>query len=60
MNSHETYEMHDEDMRTTIHDNDDEYMRTKWYRVAKTRRMSYLYRSFSAKELYNQGLFCEN
>ena len=29
------------------------------YRVAKTHRMPYLYRSFSAKEPYNQWLFCE-
>ena len=28
------------------------------YRVAKTHRMPYLCRSFSAKELYNQWLFC--
>jgi len=31
----------------------------KWYRVAKTHRMPYLYRSFSAKEPYNQWLICE-
>ena len=30
-----------------------------WYRVAKTHRMPYLSRSFSAKEPYNQWLFCE-
>ena len=29
------------------------------YRVAKTHRMPYLYRSFSAKNPYNQWLFCE-
>jgi len=29
------------------------------YRVAKTHRMPYLYRSFSAKEPYNRWLFCE-
>jgi len=29
------------------------------YRVAKTHRMPYLYRSFSAKEPYNLWLFCE-
>ena len=28
------------------------------YRVAKTHRMPYLYKSFSAKEPYNQWLFC--
>ena len=28
------------------------------YRVANTHRMPYLYRSFSAKERYNQWLFC--
>jgi len=28
------------------------------YRVAKTHRMAYLYRSFSAKEPYNEWLFC--
>ena len=28
------------------------------YRVAKSRRMPYLYRSFSAKEPYNQWLIC--
>jgi len=30
----------------------------KSYRVAKTHRMPYLYRSFSAKEPYNYWLFC--
>ena len=29
------------------------------YRVAKTHRMPYLHRSFSAKEPYNYWLFCE-
>ena len=30
-----------------------------YYRVAKTHRMPYLWRSFSAEEPYNQWLFCE-
>ena len=29
-----------------------------WYRVVKTQRMPYLYRSFSTKEPYNHWLFC--
>ena len=29
------------------------------YRVAKTYRMPYVYRSFSAKEPYDERLFCE-
>ena len=33
--------------------------RERCYRVAKTHRMPYLYRSSSAKEPYNQWLFCE-
>ena len=34
-------------------------LRTSAYRVAKTHRIPYLYRSFSAKEPYIQWLFCE-
>jgi len=30
------------------------------YMVAKTHKMPYLQKSFSAKEPYNQWLFCEN
>ena len=31
----------------------------QWFRVAKTHRMPYLYRSFSAQEPYDEWLFCE-
>jgi len=34
------------------------YQEHSWYRVAKTHRIPYLYRSFSAKEPYIQWLFC--
>jgi len=34
-------------------------VRSRWYRVAKTHRMPYVCRSFSAKVPYNQWLFCE-
>jgi len=36
----------------------DVYMCKCIYRVAKTHRMPYLHRSFSAKEPYNLWLFC--
>ena len=42
------------------HNNTPTYSSTPtYYRVAKTHRMPYLYRSFSAKEPYIRWLFCE-